>query len=405
MTTTPAGPAAAARPIERVVSGHLPSLDGLRGLAIAMVVVHNAAALQTTAPNLFLKGVLAFHGVGWIGVQLFFVLSGFLITGILLDTKGAPRFYSAFYARRALRIFPLYYGLLFAWLVIFPLVAPHAAELVGGPRKYQVWYWTYLSNWAHPYGREIGGLPHFWSLAVEEQFYFVWPLCVALLRPRSLGRLALFMMFAALVFRIVLTAAHAHPNAAYMFTFARMDALAMGAWMALVARDRGVFAALRPRLQPAAIVTTIALIVIALGTKGFHFESGIVQTIGYSLLALLSGVVVLLAAASTGEGGGRLTRVLEGRSLAVLGKYSYGLYVFHVPILALLRHRAEWTINHGPTLQRMMALVTFVGTVSVLSMAAAIASYELVEKRCLALKRYFVARPAAYGASVHSGTD
>jgi peptidoglycan/LPS O-acetylase OafA/YrhL len=390
-------------PPAAAVPGHLPALDGLRGLAIAMVVVHNAAALQTTAETKLLKGVLALHGLGWVGVQLFFVLSGFLITGILLDTKGAPRFYSAFYARRALRIFPLYYGLLFAWLVVLPLVAPHVAAAVAGPAKYQVWYWTYLSNWAHPFGREIGGLPHFWSLAVEEQFYFVWPFCVAWMRPRSIARLAMAMIVVALLVRIGLTAAHAHPNAAYMFTFARMDALALGALVALVARNPDLLARLRPRLVPWAIACSAALLAIALVTKGFHFESALVQTVGYSLLALLSGIVVLLAAVSTREGGGRLTAFLEIKSLRVLGKYSYGLYVFHVPILALLRHRAEWTINHGATLQRMMALATFVGLVCVMSMAAAIASFELIERRCLALKRFFVARPAVYGASAHSG--
>ena len=391
-----------ARRVGQTVRGSMPVLDGLRGLAIAMVVVHNAASLQTAAETPFLKGVLAVHGLGWVGVQLFFVLSGFLITGILVDTKGAPRFYSAFYARRALRIFPLYYGLLFAWLVVLPHLSPHVAE-VAVPLRNQGWYWSYLSNWAQPFGKEIGGLPHFWSLAVEEQFYLVWPLCVVLLSARALGRLSLFMIVAALLLRIGMRATHAPPLTVYMFTFARMDALAMGAVLALVVRDGRLLALVRPRLGRALVASLGGLAIVAALTKGCNFESALVQTAGYSLFALLSAVVVLRAALETAQGKGRVLSLFDVRPLRALGKYSYGLYVFHFPIIALLRHRAEFTMNHGDTLTRMMALVTFVGVVSVLSMAAAIASYELVERHCLSLKRFFVARPAPYGAPSHSG--
>src|SRR5262249_2846553 len=115
---------------------------------------------------------------GWMGVDLFFVLSGFLITGILLDSRGADGYFSSFYARRFLRIFPLYYGFLALWFLVLAYVFGSAySDLFA--RERQVWFWSYTANWGRP--DELGALGHFWSLAIEEQFYLVWPLVVWLL--------------------------------------------------------------------------------------------------------------------------------------------------------------------------------------------------------------------------------
>src|SRR6185503_19750329 len=162
---------------------HVPSLDGIRGLAIAIVLVHNGTFILHGSHATLPKVAAAVAAAGWLGVQLFFVLSGFLITGILLDSRTRPQFFRTFYTRRTLRIFPLYYAFLASALFIVPLLANvpdwHATAL-----RNQVFYWTYTSNWANPLGYAIPGLSHFWSLAVEEQFYLFWPVVVFFGSPR-----------------------------------------------------------------------------------------------------------------------------------------------------------------------------------------------------------------------------
>jgi peptidoglycan/LPS O-acetylase OafA/YrhL len=158
----------------------LPTLDGLRGVAILLVLLshltlYSEMSTTTLLDRAYQRATLA----GWVGVDLFFVLSGFLITGILLDLKGSSRFFRTFYARRVLRIFPLYY----AFLAIFYIALPQllsSKDQVLRLLADQKWYWLYLQNlqmardgWPVP-----KYLAHFWSLAVEEQFYLIWPLGV-----------------------------------------------------------------------------------------------------------------------------------------------------------------------------------------------------------------------------------
>ena len=149
---------------------HIPALDGLRAIAILLVIPHNVYIFETT------RGWLApfawISNAGWIGVQLFFVLSGFLITRNLLSSRGAPNYYSAFFGRRILRIFPLYYLVLTFFLLVLPEVVNLSAAIRSSYAN-QPWLWLFLSNWAQPFGKEVYWFPHFWSLAVEEQFYLL----------------------------------------------------------------------------------------------------------------------------------------------------------------------------------------------------------------------------------------
>ena len=165
-------------------SRHIPALDGLRGIAILLVVLHNAPDFPTHSSGfIWLAAIVG--TVGWIGVELFFVLSGFLITRQLLDSQRSGNYYRAFFGRRILRIFPLYYVALLIGLVVFPLVFPGAVDS-SSPRRDQIWLWTFLFNWAHPFGTAGFGFSHFWSLAIEEQFYLIWPFVVRKRNPRSL---------------------------------------------------------------------------------------------------------------------------------------------------------------------------------------------------------------------------
>src|SRR5579863_2675550 len=203
------------------------------------------SAIMLTVKNLFYAG--------WSGVDLFFVLSGFLITGILIDTKEAENYFSSFYPRRILRIFPLYYTVL-SFIVILAHVLHRASfdQIMAKPSD-QIFYFFYLNNWMillkdtwHP--NIIG---HFWSLAVEEQFYLLWPMCVWLTPKRSLLRLAATGCVVALILRIGLVAAYGPSQAIVQNTFARMDALLAGACCAVAVRDESMVARVKPWLIPA----------------------------------------------------------------------------------------------------------------------------------------------------------
>ena len=355
-------------------SPYLPALDGLRGLAILLVVPHNV--------NLGAQGLMRVvtyaSGAGWIGVQLFFVLSGFLITGNLLDSLGAKNYYRAFFARRILRIFPLYYGYLLLMLVLVPAIGIGSSEFLES-RRHQIWLWTFLSNWGVP---TVQGFEHFWSLAVEEQFYLTWPFLIALFS-RRLVPICVGIAVAALVFRVSVLAAGAHVGTAYAFTFARMDALALGAAVAAIVRaptDR-IFARL-----PARRLQAIALALLLVGfviTKGYRPHDIVTLTVGQSMLSVACAIVIFSVATGTA---GRWQPIFTWPFLVTVGKYSYGMYVIHLGIDLLWRapivERLAWTGSLRPAAY-MIVIVAF-------SFGAAFLSYHLVEKHFLRLKRWFV---------------
>ena len=159
------------QPARQANASHIPGLDGLRGVAILLVLVHmlNVLEIEHGMPAWVFGRI---SQIGWTGVQLFFVLSGFLITGILLDTQRSKNYFPAFYGRRTLRIFPLYFSVLTIAFVILPWLGS-VPPAVAADRPHQIWLWTYLSNWAAIFDQGSKAFPHFWSLAVEEQFYLV----------------------------------------------------------------------------------------------------------------------------------------------------------------------------------------------------------------------------------------
>jgi peptidoglycan/LPS O-acetylase OafA/YrhL len=158
-----------------VASNHIPELDGVRGFAILAVTLYRFSRDIPTDTRL---GAVLHDGLtlGSRGVELFFVLSGFLITGVLLDAKSSPHRYRNFFARRSLRIFPLYFTALGLFVVILPWVLGSRAPFRQATEQ-QFYLWTYLSNIRMSWMGEwnFGRLDHFWSLAVEEHFYLIWP--------------------------------------------------------------------------------------------------------------------------------------------------------------------------------------------------------------------------------------
>lgn len=368
-----------------VSASHIPALDGLRGIAILLVVVHHFALYGGFGSGRGLDriaGVLA--GAGWAGVDLFFVLSGFLITRILLTADRDRRYFRDFYARRTLRIFPIYY----ATLVFCFLVWPATGVMNTNPVPDQAWYWTYLLNVriATDGWPEANYLAHFWSLAVEEQFYLLWPLIVYHLRRESLLRLCLILILSSLALRVLL-ALDDELLAAYVLTPARMDALATGALLALLATSRSGLQPARRWAWRVAAASAAVLAIIALARRGLWTDDVVTITLGLTLLAALSGALIVLAVTSPASS--MLAQALSSRPLSALGRYSYGLYVLHHPIAIGLA--SQLTIDELPVLfdSRVPALLLYILVGGGLSLAAAMISWHGLESRFLGLKDRF----------------
>lgn len=370
------------------VSRHIPALDGIRALAILLVIPHNVDLLRPPVPLIDYPAALYLHA-GWIGVQLFFVLSGFLISGNLLDTRGSGNYFSAFFGRRALRILPLYFGVLFITLAIAPLLVTLPQEM-RATQSNQVWLWTFLVNWTQPFGGSVYGFGHFWSLAVEEQFYLLWPFVILWCGPRALLWVCAAAVSTALVARTLLVTAHLPPETLYMFTFCRMDALALGAAVAALIRIPAAIARLQRAAPALAWAAALILIATTAATRGLAMYDVSTQTIGYTLLSLSFALFILVAALPTAGTLRTAMNVLESTPLRLIGRYSYGMYVFHLPLHVLF----GTALLHlfASDLTPTVALLYTVG-MTALSFLVAALSYELFERHFLKLKRRLM--PAA----------
>jgi peptidoglycan/LPS O-acetylase OafA/YrhL len=369
------------------MSRHVPALDGIRGAAVLLVLAHDFDLLDGV-PGAPAKAIGLAMDVGWIGVQLFFVLSGYLITGILLDTREAPNYWSAFLGRRAVRIFPLYYAVLFVAFVVAPL----AGHTPAGA-QHQLWLWTYLANWAEPLGRTVSVFPHFWSLSIEEQFYLAWPLLVRKLRPRALGMLCLGLVALAFASRLALRASgwSGAASGAYVFTVCRVDALALGALAALAVRAPRLASLLSARLgllRGVAIALPVATVLV---TRGAPRAGLLTQSYGYTLFAVAFAALILdLALAPAGD---RFRGAWSFAPLRAVGRYSYAMYVFHTPLHLLVGLPLLAALGASrPGLG--LALGYFVAATAV-TFVAALASHHAFERHFLALKERMVPRVPA----------
>ena len=212
-----------------LVNTRLPALDGVRGVAILLVILHNQTGRY---PSLHLQQIFA---NGWMGVDLFFVLSGFLITGILVDSRQSEDYFKNFYARRCLRIWPLYYSLLFFMFVIVPVLLPSEAHTVFD-RSSPWWaYPLFLQNFLIPNpSGATGPLGVTWSLAIEEQYYLVWPWVVRYCSRSQVRSIALTVICLSPALRFYLSFQHVDT---YSNVFCRLDGLMMGALLALIVRS------------------------------------------------------------------------------------------------------------------------------------------------------------------------
>jgi peptidoglycan/LPS O-acetylase OafA/YrhL len=366
-------------------SGHIAALDGVRGLAIFLVLAYHVTLGMTgesLAAKLFAKAASA----GWCGVDLFFVLSGFLITGILLDARESPRRFRNFYARRALRIFPLYYGTL---LLTFGAL-PWITRWVGGFEGVEdagVWLWLYGTNIFVGLRGSWFPLSHFWSLAVEEHFYLFWPAIVFWCDRRTVLRICGAMVVLALGARVWLVS-HNAVLAAYCLTVCRMDALAIGSVLALAARSPRGLEALVPLAVRIFLLSAVGLLAVIGWRMGFAFHDAAVQTMGYLLLDVLFAALLVLVL--TAPASGPLAVAMSFPPLRSLGRYSYGIYVYNSIFiliaegLSLASRLNSW--SGSVVLGRLLFVAISVAT----TLATAWVSWHVYEKQFLKWKRCFL---------------
>jgi peptidoglycan/LPS O-acetylase OafA/YrhL len=306
-------------------------LDGLRGIAILLVLGFH---FQIYGEHGIAKAARAITGLGWTGVDLFFALSGFLITGILLDAGSGPGVWRNFCARRCLRTLPLYYFALVMWFWVMPAVSAWPRVPAGE----QLWYWFHLSNWRTAYfPLQYGWVTQFWSLAVEEQFYLFWPLVVLLCRRRAMWWTAIGLCAAAVVLRNlppVQQTGQVYSNFIYRLTPFRMDALLVGAIAAMLYRD-GELRRFAKRRWPwiAAAGAGIAGACVAASGSTSAFGEWMTR-FGYTGIAVFYAALVLGAALHSGSAA-PVQRLLRSGVLRGFGKYSYCLYIIHPPLFAM----------------------------------------------------------------------
>jgi peptidoglycan/LPS O-acetylase OafA/YrhL len=351
--------------------GYIPELDGLRGLAILFVLVCHFGYL-------FPESARDWLSLGWVGVDLFFVLSGFLITRILLTSRGEPAYFRNFYLRRAIRIFPLYFLFVGGYFFLLLPAAHRHGLILNRSGTDQLWFWSYLANW-HT-GSAHSTLTHLWSLAIEEQFYFAWPLIVALVSPKRLGSVCLGLILLSPAVRTFLIWHFGFGREASFFTVCRMEGIALGALLA------SGFRVPKPRFAILVVAISLVPLLWRGGPNGFAMTVA-----GVTLVAILFASLLQLV---TGQdvSGATGSQMLRSLVLTRLGKYSYAIYLFHILFLTVavqLRENRGWP-----------ATPLFAGGI-IASYGVGWLSWQVFEKRVLMLKRYF---PRSAGATADEQT-
>ena len=352
---------------------YYPALDGIRGVAILLVVVYH---------NFGFINVFFF---GWLGVDLFFVLSGFLITDILLKTLGSKDYLKNFYIRRVLRIFPLYFVCLILFLVIIP-----ALKIPLDVKYYtdnQVWLWTYTQNWLYIFKNpdQTNTLNHLWSLAVEEQFYLVWPLLILLLKkPKYLLICISLLLAAVLGLRLWIWMNHIADLAYFnLYTFSRIDGICIGCMIALLQRINPGFL----QKYTTAIVLTFAGLNFAFFfiNRSYHFAFPYLALAGYTTFAMMFGLLVNEAATKKNT---FLDFIFNIPLLKFFGRISYGFYMLHWPLFLLL---SPWLTSFVSKFLSGSMLQIAVATVATLaSVLLSWISFRYFERYFLHLKKKFI---------------
>ncbi len=349
------------------LQNRIKTLDGFRGLAIILVMGYH---------------YFTFFSAGWAGVDLFFVLSGFLITGKLVESAGSSNYFAGFYWRRLLRIVPLYYLILLVFFILVPLAWPSPItasyqQLINE----QAYYWAFsinVYNAVQGWTENVILVP-LWSIACEMQFYCIWPLVVLLVlkkRQWAVPALTGCLLFA-IAFR--LWGGFFLPlNAVYRYVLfpSRMDSFSTGAILYFFIHDKQYGKWLHADWILATICIAAAVCLMGYSGQKWAFGSIRVAQYGYTLNALFWGSIIGLALRTKGW----LSIFFQSGWLRAAGKYSYGMYLFHIPVKVLI---GVWCKVHFFSFNMNYLGILFL----VVTAALAFISYHLLEKRVLYFKR------------------
>ena len=354
---------------------HFLALDGLRGLSVTLVFFFHASKCFNNGAWSHYPLVFFIVDRGYFGVDIFFVLSGFLITGILVKARTATNYYSVFYQRRALRIFPVYY---LAVLLVFLLDRPG-----GQPFSWhvQIWYWLNLSNWYSAFFFHPIYLTQFWTLAIEEQFYLFWPVLVRNVPGKWLGALCLAMLPLQYGLRLLPAVQRwndRYPEFIHRAVFLHTEGLFLGALLALLWPHLPDGPFTRAGLRCAVVLAGVATL---FATLPEFVKMRAVSAAQTSLWSVFGALVIALLLRS---GTGLLARSLSAAPLRRLGRYSYCIYVNHIAVILLSgQFLSIYRLPHP-----RVAFPFAITAVFLLSVAVAALSWRVLEEPVLSLKRF-----------------
>ncbi len=361
-----------------------PALDEVRGLAVVTATTYHCflstPSIGARRVDHWIDTLLP---IATMSLDVFFVISGFLITLILCRTREADHTIRTFYYRRALRIIPLYYGFLaFAWLFLRGL-GPRA---IGEPGAMK-WEWLFLTNvsFALEGGKHVGSLfPHFWSLAVEEHFYLIWPWVIVFASPKLFIRITLFLVVGSFVGRVIL-AANGFAYASWLLTPTRLDGLALGSFVALMHLHKSDV--LRKWSRPLIAVVVLSILWV-IGGQIFGVATAKARSLTYGTVTsplLGSLIAASLVGYLASRNSSRKASGIVGNFLNSSARYSYGIYAVHIPIIVILFAKTNIKPSMPVDGYEFPYRLLFSLTVFTLSFIIGMCSWHFYEKQVLKL--------------------
>jgi len=323
----------------------LRSLDGLRALAVTMVVIHNYGPL----PGLSRYPRVSSLRAGYIGVTIFFVLSGFLITLLLIEefSQQSTIRLKAFYTRRAYRLFPALTVCLALLIAISISLSYLRHDIIVATLSVVAYIFNFVAYHqpvSHPLGG--GGWGHLWSLSVEEQFYFVWPVVLLVLLRRMGQRTIMWILLAGAagvtIWRTHLWLGEASFFRLYLLTDSRVDALLIGAALAIASRNYPALNRMAARWSVVLLPGIVILVLLADFGSSAETDTPPGWLVGPGMI-VVSVISALLVIVSINTVAGRMSRILNSKLAIAVGRRSYGIYLYHFPVLAWVsQHRGGW---------------------------------------------------------------
>lgn len=371
------------------VVGHIPAIDGLRGIAILMVMIRHFynepminEGYQIIGP-IITKLALA----GNYGVELFFVLSGFLITQILLDAKNKPHYFRNFYVRRFLRIFPLYYGVLFFIFLILPNVVTFD-EAAKDISSHQVWLWTFLSNapWSGVQldSSNIFRLGHLWFLCVIVHFYIIWPLVVYKYEKWAIINICLTGLVVCLLIRLFYTITGG-PDLFTWSSITKFDGLLCGSFLAAGLKVESVSHLINKYALKVAWIAGLLFFALIFVPRRLMWDTNFYWwTFMETISVIFFGGLLILILRQKG-----IPVLMSNKILVTFGKYSYGLFVIHNICLPLFQWLFQPTALSRTLGSPILAQTIFYVLSITASFILAFISWHLYEKHFIKLKKLF----------------